>query len=320
MTTMMINDIYSKWKTLVTKNDGVLSISAFYVSKKCPSKLFFGYDGEKKYIYLEFEPATLASFKCPKAKGLEINIVDVPEIEDGYKYIRITNIDNKDEVFFAFCNTLYDGLVECLSYFDVAETLTKTIRYYKSYFSNPNKPLTEEEEQGLYCELVYLEKLIVKDGQDTVKNWEGPSRNKRDFVFEDKSIEIKSTISQIFPSIRISNELQLDSTYPENINLFLKVYVLEKVEEGDSLTKAARRIENALTDIETRKNFKQKLLMDKVDLSLYEDINHYSIQKEKLYIVDDDFPSITRAKINDQIFKVEYYVSLAKLEEWEVDE
>ena len=320
MKTMMINDIYSKWKSLMAKNDGALSISAFYVSKKCPSKLFFGYDGEKKYIYLEFEPAALASFKCPKAKGLEINVVDVPEIEDGYKYICITNIDNKDEVFLAFCNTLYDGLVECSTYFDVAETLTKTIRYYKSYFSNPNKPLTEEEEQGLYCELIYLEKLIVNNGQDTIKNWEGPSRNKRDFVFENKSVEIKSTISQIVPSIRISNELQLDSSYPENINLLLKVFILEKVEDGDCLTKVAHRVENALTDIELRKSFKQKLLMDKVDLSLYEDINHYSIQKEKLYKVDDDFPSITRSKISDQIFKVEYYVSLAKLNDWEVEE
>ena len=317
---MMINDIYSKWKSLMTKNDGTLSVSAFYVSKKCPSKLFFGFDGEKKYIFLEFEPAALASFKCPKAKGLEIKVMDVPEIGDGFKYICITNIDNKDEVFFAFCNTLYDGLVECSTYFDVAETLTKTIRYYKSYFSNPNKPLTEEEEQGLYCELIYLEKLIKDKGQEIIKNWEGPNRNKRDFVFEEKSIEIKSTISQIVPSIRISNELQLDSSYPEDINLYLKVYILEKVEEGDCLTNVGHRIEDALQDVEMRKSFKQKMLMDKVDLTIYENINHYSIQKETLYLVDDNFPSITKSKINDQIFKVEYYLSLAKLGKWEVEE
>ena len=315
---MVINDIYSKWKSLISSNDGKLSISAFYVSKECPSQMYFGYDGEKKYVYLGFKPSALASFKCPKAKGLEISLVDMPKIAEGSKFVCITNIDNKDEVFLAFCSTLHDGLIEAKSFFDVADTIEKTIKYYKSYFSNPKKPLTDEEEQGLYCELVYLEKLIKDNGQNIVKRWEGPSKNKRDFVLEDRSIEIKSTTSQISPSIRISNELQLDPTYPNDINLFLKVFVVEKVEEGDSLSKVAKRIEQLLDDVEMKKCFVQKLLMDKVDLSLYEDVHCYSIQKETLYKVDEKFPSINKTSIDDRIFKVEYYLNLVGLEENEV--
>lgn len=315
---MVINDIYSKWKSLITNNDGKLSISAFYVSKECPSKMYFGYDGKKKYVYLGFEPSALASFKCPKAKGLDISLLDVPQIAARTKFVCITNIDGNDEVFLAFCSTLHDGLREAKSFFDVIETIEKTIKYYKSYFSNPKKPLTDEEEQGLYCELAYLEKLIKRDGQNVIKHWEGPSKNKRDFVFDDKSIEIKSTTSQISPAVRISNELQLDPTYPSDIKLFLKVFVLEKVEEGDSLSKIAKRIETLLVDVEMRKNFIQKLLMDKVDLNLYEDTHCYSIQKENLYRVDESFPSINKTNIDDRIFKVEYYVSLIGLEGNEV--
>ena len=317
---MMINDIYAKWKALIAKNEGKLSISAFYISKACPSKMYLGFDGEKKYVYLEFEPYALASFKCPKAKGLEISVVDMPQITDGSKFVRISNIDNKDEVFLAFCSTLYDGLKESQTFFDVTETLEKTIKYYKSYFSNPNKPLTDEEEQGLYCELLYLEDLINKEGQNVIKCWEGPNKNKRDFVFENKSVEIKSTTTQIATSVRISNELQLDPSYPNNINLFLKVYVLEKVEEGDSLSQVAKRIEQLLVDVELRKNFLQKLLMDKVDLNLYEDTYFYSVQQEHLYRVDSNFPSINKSNIDNRIFKVEYYINLIGLEENEVKE
>lgn len=309
----MINDIYSKWKNLIAKNDGKLTISAFYISKNCPSRLYFGFDGEKKYIYLEFDVAALASFKCPKAKGLDIEIVNIPEINTLSKFIQITNLDNKDEIFLAFCSTLYDELKECLTFYDVTESLFKTIRYYKAYFSNPNKPLSDEEEQGLYAELVFLERLISKKGEDVIKNWEGPNRNKRDFVFENKSIEIKSTTSQINPSIRISNELQLDSSYPENINLFLKVFLLEKVEDGDSLSQIAKRISNNLVDVEIKKIFLQKLLMNKVDYNLYQDSYFYSIQKEYFYHVTNEFPSIRKCQLDDHIFKVEYYISLHDL-------
>lgn len=317
---MMINDIYSKWKDLIAKNDGNLSISAFYVSKQCPSKLYFGFDGEKKYIYLEFDPASLASFKCPKARGLDIEVVDIPQINNSSRFIQITNVDNKDEVFLAFCSTLYDELRECSTYFDVVEVLFKTIRYYKAYFSNPNKPLTDEEEQGLYAELVFLDRLISAKGEEVVKNWEGPNKNKRDFVFEEKSIEIKSTTSQINPSIRISNELQLDSSYPENINLFLKVFVLEKVEEGDSLSQIAKRISDNLVDVELKKLYIQKLLMNKVDYNIYQDTYYYSIQKERFYHVTDGFPSIRKSQLDDHVFKVEYHISLNNLDNYVCEE
>ncbi len=317
---MMINDIYSKWKDLIAKNDGDLSISAFYVSKQCPSKLYFGFDGEKKYIYLEFDPASLASFKCPKARGLDIEVVDIPQINNSSRFVQITNVDNKDEVFLAFCSTLYDELRECSTYFDVAEVLFKTIRYYKAYFSNPNKPLTDEEEQGLYAELVFLDRLISVKGEEVIKNWEGPNKNKRDFVFEEKSIEIKSTTSQINPSIRISNELQLDSSYPESIKLFLKVFVLEKVEEGDSLSQIAKRISDNLVDVELKKLYIQKLLMNKVDYNIYQDTYYYSIQKECFYHVTDDFPSIRKSQLDNHVFKVEYYISLNDLDNYVCEE
>ena len=317
---MMINDIYSKWKDLIAKNDGNLSISAFYVSKQCPSKLYFGFDGEKKYIYLEFDPLSLTSFKCPKARGLDIEMVGIPQINNSSRFVQITNVDNKDEVFLAFCSTLYDELRECSTYFDVAEVLFKTIRYYKAYFSNPNKPLTDEEEQGLYAELVFLDRLISAKGEEVIKNWEGPNKNKRDFVFEEKSIEIKSTTSQINPSIRISNELQLDSSYPENINLFLKVFVLEKVEEGDSLSQIAKRISDNLVDVELKKLYIQKLLMNKVDYNIYQDTYYYSIQKERFYHVTDDFPSIRKSQLDDHVFKVEYYISLNDLDNYVCEE
>jgi len=323
----MINDIYSKWKDLIAKNDGNLSISAFYVSKQCPSKLYFGFDGEKKYIYLEFDPLSLASFKCPKARGLDIEMVDIPQINNSSRFVQITNVDNKDEVFLAFCSTLYDELRECSTYFDVAEVLFKTIRYYKAYFSNPNKPLTDEEEQGLYAELVFLDRLISAKGEEVIKNWEGPNKNKRDFVFEEKSIEIKSTTSQINPSIRISNELQLDSSYPKNINLFLKVFVLEKVEEGDLNGKVYKfkckdeETKNKwLAAIELKKLYIQKLLMNKVDYNIYQDTYYYSIQKERFYHVTDDFPSIRKSQLDDHIFKVEYYISLNDLDNYVCEE
>ena len=51
-----------------------------------------------------------------------------------------------------------------------------------------------------------LKNNIVKYGEKTLLNWQGPNKNKRDFVFDKTAVEIKSTGSQIDPNILISNE------------------------------------------------------------------------------------------------------------------
>ena len=316
----MIKSIYEKWEEIEQKaaSTSKSCIAAYYVGKTCPCPVYFAVIEGKKGVYIEFDAADLNGYKCPSVNGLVIEVKREPKISSAKSYLYVENNAGPQEIYMAFTNSLMDALAETTIPLGVIEAFENTIKDLRAYFSNSKKPLSEKEEQGICAELLFLKEEVEKHGENAVLRWMGPEKNKRDFVFEDYSVEIKSTGGQIQSNVLITNENQLDPTYPKDMKkLYLAVYVLEKNDNGFNVVSLAKGILDLLTSISIQHAFVAKLLMNRVDLEDYEPKASFTFQIKKQYLVSDDFPSIRKNNIPSAAFDVAYRLDLSQLASFE---
>lgn len=319
----MLKTVYEKWEELKSgpKADGKKIIAKYFLGRKSKANVFFGIEDEKMCIYIEFTKEVLAKLDVPTLKGMTINVISEPSINPDKKYLYVRNDSQNEEIFEAFCSSLTDGLMNSKSYFDTYEVFKKIVKEYKDYFANPNISLSKQEEQGLCAELLELLNLISIKGEAVVNNWQGPAKNKRDFVFDKNAIEIKSTLSQGNTAIKITNENQLDSSYPSSLDhLFLKVYVMEDSDIGINVNTCIETVLNELNTISYRTTFLANLAKLKIIPEVYKAKYRFSIQKENIYEVKDDFPVITSKTIPTSAFDVSYRLKIDDISKYLIEE
>ena len=316
----MLKTVYEKWEELKKEDSSI--IKQFYLGEKSKAKIYFCISSAQNLgIFIEFEKGILSNLDIPVLSGMKIVVCDANNIDNSKEYIYIENLNQDEEIFEAFSSSLSDELFECRSYIDLYNGLINTIKKYKDYFSNPNKFLSKQEEQGLCAELIELSKLIDIRGEQVVNNWLGPSKNKRDFVFEDASLEIKSTQTQENTSIKISNENQLDSNYPSNLkHLFLKVYVMEDREIGINVVSCIKNVFDKLTNISIQQIFNSNLIKLGINHKAYKPRFNFSIEDVKAFEIIDEFPKIISSNIPKEIYDVSYRLSLSNLDKHIVSE
>lgn len=220
-------------------------------------------------------------------------------------------IENMDKglinIFKAFSATLYENLDEKLDFEDVEVIINETINSYKNYFNGKIDGLSELEQQGLFGELLFIKEELESGNDSVIDNWEGIYKNKHDFVFTNKSIEIKTTRNQSRLDIHISNENQLDNSLVKELNLI--IYRLEKVGVGKSIYDIYSEIINVIPSDKVNL-FKSKLIKVGMDLDEEDGLLKFRPVKRFTYEVDDSFPKIDKLMCGDRIFEVKYYISL----------
>ena len=318
----MLKTVFEKWEDVKTNSvKGKNYIAKYYLGNKSTANVYFGIVDEKMCIFLEFTKDVLADLDIPTLKGMIIEIAKEPSIDPNKKYLIVQNESQNEEIFEAFSSSITDGLLNVTSYFDVYETFKKVVKEYKDYFANPNKLLSKQEEQGLCAELLELSNLISLKGETAVNNWQGPAKNKRDFVFDEMALEIKSTLSQENTAIRISNENQLDASFPANMKrLFLKVYVMEDSDNGINVNKCIDKVLAQIKTISAKTIFLANLMKLKISPKLYRAKYQFTVQKENVYQVQDDFPAITSKTIPHAIYDVSYRLKLDDISSYLIEE
>lgn len=314
----MIKNVYSKWEDLEKNLEGAESfVSEYFVSSQNPNKIYFGIEKSSKVIYLEFFHNEIMNYNTPNINGMDISIVSNDYINKEKLFLKIKNNLENEEIFISFSSTLTDALYESSSSYETLNIFEDIIKYYKDYFSNKNFQLSEKEEQGLCAELIELNDQIDKHGEHVVLNWLGPNKNKRDFVFDDYAIEIKSTKTQTNTSIHISNENQLDNTYPEGIkSLILKVFIMENNDNGFDVISCSKNILGKLSNTSIIKAFISKLLTLKINLEQYKPRAHFTLQAQNTYTINDKFPMLTSKNLPQGIHSIEYKITLDSIKEF----
>lgn len=307
-------DYFKKWIELdekVNQNPNDESITIF-VKGYCYNNIFITNDKKNHRMFMiEFYPQSLNGYKPMNINGINITIKDNTKLDANKKYLVFENSNEKmDDAFIAFSVTVIGSLNNCGTDAETLSQVEQILKDYKNFFAF-RKSMDKIEEQGLIAELDYLDRLIDKYGDGVVVNWTGSEKNKHDFIFDDRAVEIKSTLNQEQSIVSISNENQL---HVGKLNeLKLKLYVFDENSNGKTVDYYIKKIYEKLVSFQSKKLFVSKICMHKIDPFEYKGNYKFDIEMVKSYIIDEKFPRIDKSNIPSEAYDVKYKLNLSNI-------
>ncbi|MBN2572485.1 MAG: PD-(D/E)XK motif protein [Ignavibacteriales bacterium] len=218
-----------------------------------------------------------------------------------------------NELFFIFCNDIIEATESITDYRKAYKTILDRYYSWKKMFSATKKLLAESDIMGLVGELLFLRDfLFEKYGKgEALSSWSGQELTHKDFSYEGIWYEVK-TISSGKDSVKISSLEQLESINKGE----LVVFSLEKMSssyDGIKINGLALEILNSL-ELDIHKDLFLSAIMSHGFAfdEIYDELVYEFVSMSR-YMVDSNFPKLTRNDINDAIIKVQYDLSLTIL-------
>lgn len=312
---MKIKDLWSECINSLDKNE---LGSDEYQLKRIESinkfAVYVGIDSSKNFI-LAFNVISR-----PPSINLKSGAIDYLTIErpDKSWFMVLRLLDAKlFNVFEVLCENLIDAAIQCDAEFSLILLIEKRLKSWEKLFqAGGNGLLAEFQIQGLLGELIFLEEEITENGQDfniPLNAWVGPQGADQDFIFSDRSYEIK-TIRVNGETVSIASLEQLSSSLP----ITLVVIELIKVGLGDNqafnLNEYVTRIENLIySDPAALMIFRSTLLESGYVRHDYYDKFNFSLNATYRYLVTEDFPKLTADTVPDAIAGCQYTLKLQDL-------
>lgn len=172
---------------------------------------------------------------------------------------------------------------------------------------------------GFFSELYVFKTLFLNSlaPNEAVKSWGGPEGSNQDFLWNGVSVEVKSTLQGEKKIIKISSEYQLDH---QNEKCFLLHVCLSPTAQtsGSSAEEIIEEIQRNLAAFpEALADFRVKSGLTYGKMSLAEIQAKFIVTEVQAYLVDDNFPKLTRSAIEfKEISNVKYNVDITSLRAW----
>ncbi len=281
------------------------------VDDKHPLDLLLGLNdnGQKSIRFIgQFDYKKIKSSRIIEVKHLQYNDKTILNFS-------LLDIQYSD-LFYLFCNDLIESSAntsEEQGYIFLVNRYEK----WRTFGSNSRTFLTEHEIKGLIGELLFLNDFLISKygSQDAILGWTGSEPTKKDFYFEDFWYEIKTSTKS---TVTISSLEQLDG----NAMGFLIVYNLEKMSPKASGVTIKSLIESIKSKIEFEHS-KNDFLLKLIDAGYYFDDEYdnyvFDLVDMGSYLVDNEFPKLTKIKISPAITGVKYEILLNMIEEFKED-
>lgn len=179
--------------------------------------------------------------------------------------------------------------------------VSESLSGLKSLLSSRRR-MTEEKEAGLIGELLVLRHVIDVDGEDAaILAWLGPLAEEHDFGFAAYDAEVKTTRSESRMHV-IGTEYQLQPSPGRPLMLVsIQITRAGQAAEGFRLTELIDDVRARLE--RTRRTFDTALTRlgwTDGDADLYS-TRHMIRSTPRVYIVDDAFPAVTGARLDDVV-------------------
>ncbi len=247
----------------------------------------------------------------PKWKGMEEKSSLVSNGGQTVKYVIFNQLEGYDKSIFVMvmqdvCTELDKSEnTKCVS------VIKNTLKKWNTFFQfERDYVLSANAQQGLYGELFFLEKMILRFGVKALAGWTGYNLESHDFYYGGDAIEVKTSSAKGPERVRISNEYQLDDAGVSG-HLFLIYLNMKKSEvDGERLPDIIDRIMHLLEN-QQKSRFIECLF--KIGyVYLMPDIYkfHFKVREESYFLVKEQFPRITSKNIHRGIGSVEYVLSL----------
>jgi hypothetical protein len=277
-------------------------------------KCFIATDTITNIHYFNFEiskEVPMPDLKKFKFQGVSIQIFDLNSVLNLNVYLMDNDLL---EIFILLIQNIAEVLVNCQTENEALQNTLNVILKWKKLFDKiKSTALTIEEQKGLIGELLTFSALLEENylSDKLVESWTGPTYEDKDYVFEDKGLEIKFTTEKT-PHIQISSERQLDIQNLTTLHLIL--YISENVKSnGFSLNSIIEEIRQNISQSQNSLNlFNAKILKLgylEEDFENYEQL--YAIKKRNIYHVTSSFPKITSSILPIGIFNTQYSIELS---------
>lgn len=252
--------------------------------------------------------------RFPHWKGVEIEIATLPAYEIDTPFVSLSQLPNSaSDIFEIVIEDLRSQLEAAENTEESLSVIIRILTKWKNFFASDKELLmSEERQQGLYGELLFLSECLDSQGLNAVSHWAGSEDETHDFYFGPHAVEVKTTSAQAPYFACISSEYQLDKSDITG-DLFLRFYALRRSHSGgETLPERIAAIRGRLCeDVLILQKFNEKLkkygYFDEAA-----DSYTFGYYQRDLYCfaVDNGFPKITKETIPLGVADLTYRVSI----------
>lgn len=269
------------------------AVSVFQLSKKVEARLEIDPITEQLRLYVPAEDSP------PDVTGFErIKVDRVSGPPGASRYRLVFDASRMHYTAYQLIESVVAHLRDGMTF---RRAVVESIADMKDLLTSRGR-LTEQEETGLWGELLLLEHIVEKLGEvDAIRSWLGPKMSEHDFSFDDFEVEVKTTRSEVRRH-HIGSETQLEAS-PGRPLLLLSVQatLAGAADSGRTLPQIIGAVRERLdrTTAEFDAGLHQ-LGYRRDDADLYPAA--YQLRSlPRAYVVDDVFPAITRTRLTSAI-------------------
>lgn len=323
----MNDSILSLWQVMAQEQTFGLVKRLFQVD--APVKIFGIYKYPEKTYGVAFSFAkdvkiSLDSFR--NLKELTIQLVqDTAYKSNRLLLVQLSSLENLD-VFACLCDNLIGVVRKCGTSSDAIKEIINQIEKWKAMFDRKQSDgLTQLEQQGLYGELIYLQKLIDRNLFSKVESlqlWSGTDKSVRDFQGKGWAVEVKTISVNNSDQITINGERQLDDTLLKMLYLY-HLSVESSRLSGQTLNDKVDELRKSLMDDMVAVNLFNFKLMEAGYFDNHRPLYStrcYKVRKENIYHVHNAFPRIKENELRNGVSHVTYSINVSTCTEFLVNE
>ncbi|ADE55744.1 conserved hypothetical protein [Coraliomargarita akajimensis DSM 45221] len=291
------------------------------ISGQCIPELSLGLDGNlKRCLVLSLD--SIVNLEMPETTREHLSLSLLKEQQIQHVVIKLADAYFND-LFNDLILSIYNKISKIELQSDQARELIRSFYKWSEFFiRSSSSRLSREQIQGLSGELKFLRECVGNEAEmhidDQLRAWRGPYDNSSDFIFENKSIEVKTILSGK-NSVRISSEFQL-ATEPEK-DLELLIFEVDlNPQDGTSLSDQLKLLKEAIYErlgdytiiLET---LRQKGL-NMSNVSDYDNFRFVFLSKRVFNAADDGFPKLTANNTPQAVDSISYAIKLPLLTEY----
>lgn len=222
------------------------------------------------------------------------------------------------DLFVVFCDDIISSTTGIKQGGEGYKLIIKRFYLWRKMFSYQNDRLDESEIMGLIGEISFLKDFLFKLFGKTraLEGWSGQEMTHKDFSYNSCWYEVK-TINVSKNSVGISSLEQLQS----KVNGELVIYKLEKMSSvfnGLTINTLVKSVLDLLDCDKDKDIFLSCIKKSGFTFDSFYNEYTYEVISMKRYLVDNDFPKLSRENIIPAIVKVKYELNIALLAPYEI--
>ncbi len=324
------NHILELWGIMESQNQDGL-VKRLYDSS-CPYHIYATYTrytSEDRFYGIGFTfnkkiRIDIATFD--NLKEMRVSLYDDPSYVDSKLLIIELLAPSRREIFSSLCENLIAAVKESSSEKRLVQSVVNQLEKWRNLFDRAKaNGLSLEQQQGLYGELSFLYKFLLKNiiqYSKVLEYWVGMDSALRDFQGAEWAVETKTTATNNPQKVTINGERQLDETLLTNLYLYHCSVEVSKF-NGETLPEKVEKVREQLQDDSPALSaFNEKLLFaGYFDEQAYLYANRcYKIRNEYYYRVYGDFPRVKEEELRKGVCEVKYSIVLSMCNDYSIPE